>query len=185
MPSPRRSATATAARPSIAAPVVHTPSRARSYVIVACKLAVARFELQLCRKARVTEQTQTGPREIDQYFKTGEIWVVRGTAYPEGTPPKGYIKRPEEVLGYSITKGIPRDFFEEWMKQYGQTEMVKNRLIYACDTYDEIEGEARENEGVKDAFSPLDMPMREGEKPDSRIPHPLSDHVSTIEKMVV
>lgn len=181
---PRKSA----ARPEtpVTAPAVHTPSRGTTKVIVACKLAVARFELQLCREATITEQTQAGPREIKQFFKTGETWIVRGLAYPEGTPPKGYIKRPEEVLGYVLTRGIPKDFWDEWLRQYGKTDMVKNRLIYACDTYEDVEAIGSDNQDVRDSFSPLQMPDRPGDPDiDSRVPRPINQGVTNIEKMVV
>lgn len=131
------------------------------------------------------ENTQTGPRQIKQYVKAGEVWIVRGTAYPEGTPPRGFIKRPEEVQGYVITKGIPKDFWDAWVEQYGQTDMVRNRLIFACDTYDEIEGVAAENVDVKCAMSPLNMPFRDDEPVDTRIPRPVGSGLGPIERLSV
>lgn len=175
-----------AASPSIspAAPAVHVPAASRPKVTVGCKLAVSRFELQLCGSRTVTEQTQAGPREITQYFRTGEVWVVRGTAYPEGTPPKGFIKRPEEVDGAVLTRGIPADFFAEWMRQYAKSDMVKNGLIFAHESDDYIEGIAAELKGNKCAFSPLDMPERTGEAPaDTRVPRSVNANVGNIEKM--
>jgi hypothetical protein len=177
---PRQRAAARPETPAPAAPAVHTSNRSRATVIVACKLAVARFELQLCREATIREQTQAGPRDIKQFFKTGKTWIVRGTAYPEGTPPKGYIKRPEEVQGYVLTRGIPKDFWDAWVEQYGESEMVKNGLIYACDVEDDIDAIASDHIKVKDSFAPLNM-----DDGDARIPRPINNSVSTIEKMNV
>lgn len=182
---PNISAAARAAAASdISSPAVHTPKRSQKFVTIACKLAVSRFELQLCRKQMVTEQTQAGPREVPMFFRTGEVYVVRGTAYPEGTPPKRFFKRPEMVEGAAITAGVvPADFWAEWLKQYGKSDMVKNQLIFAAEEFDTIEGIAEEMKGEKCAFAPLDMPDREGEEPDTRVPRSMHDGVSTVEKM--
>lgn len=176
-------AAAAASSGDVSSPAVHAPQKSQRYVTIACKLAVSRFELQLCRKQTVKENTQTGPRDVEQYFKTGIVYVVRGTAYPEGTPPKKFFKRPEEIDGYAITENVvPSDFWDAWLEQYGKSDMVKNKLIFAAETYDEIEGIGAEMIKQKCAFAPLDMPERDGEPVDTRVPRSVHDGVSTVEK---
>jgi hypothetical protein len=181
----RRPASATRQQP-VEAPAVHTSRSTQSYVTVACKLGVARFELQLCEKRTVRVPSSGGVTiEEDHYFRVGKIWVVRGTAYPEGTPPKGFIRRPEEVEGYALTKGIPKEFWDEWVHQYKDLEMVKNRLIFAAETYDDIEGVADEMKDIRCGFSPLDMPDTEDGPVDGRVPRPIGEGVGGIEKLSV
>ncbi len=165
------------------APAVRVETRSGRTVTVACKLGIARFELQLCGKKMVTEQTQTGPREVPMYFKTGQVWVVRGTAYPEGTPPKGFIKRPDEVDGYALTPGIPADFWREWLEQNKNAEIVKNNLIFAFEDREDIAAMASDFTDVKCALSPLDMPVRDGDTPDTRVPRPMNDGISGIQRL--
>lgn len=155
----------------------------RRTVIVACKLGISRFELQLCEMRDVQENTQTGPRTVQQGFKSGEVWVVRGTAYPEGTPPKGFIKRAEDCDGYALTRNIPKVFWDRWLIQNGKAPMVTNRLIFAAETMDEVEGMAHEYRDVKSDLAPLDMPDREGEPVDARVPRSVHQGVGNIERM--
>lgn len=174
---PRRAA-------AVQAPAVHVDTRSTTKVIIACKVAVARLELQLCRKGQVRQQSQNGEeRTVEQYFKTGTIWIVRGTAYPAGTPPKGFMKRPEEVNGYVLTKGVPKDFWDAWIEQNKQLPMVQNNLIFACDTYDEIDGMTEDHNDIRCGFAPLEMPERTGDPIDGRVPRPLQQDVGAIERM--
>lgn len=171
------------AEPAVAAPAVTGQRRSGATVTVACKIAIARLELQLQRKVQVWEQTQAGPRQISQYVKEGIVWVVRGTAYPAGQTPRGFIDRPQMVDGYALTPGIPADFWEAWVEQNKLTDLVKSNLIYASPDRDDIAAFASDYTDMKCALAPLDMPQNESDPLDARVPRSMTPGVENIQKL--
>lgn len=129
------------------------PSSAGAKVIVACKLGVAFFQLQLCREETVDEQTQTGIRQVKKWTRTGQVVRIRGTAYPRGTPPAGYPERPTIVDGAALNHGVDKDFWDQWVEQNRLNPVVVNRMVFAHESRDHVEGQAREH---KDALSGLE-----------------------------
>lgn len=175
--------TPSTARPAPEAPAIHGAEQSNRTVFVGCKMGIARLELQLCVMKTVMENTQTGPREIKQGTRTGKPWVIRGVAYPEGTVPKGFIRRADDASGYAITRDIPKSFMDEWMEQYAKSDMVKNGLIIVADSERELRAMAADLQNVRCAMQPLDMPSREGEKLDDRVPRSMMAGVGNIAKM--
>ena len=102
-----------------------------SHVTVACKIGVAWLDLQLCEERDISENTQTGPRTIKQWIKTGKVVRIRGTAYPRGQAPDGFPDKPEMAEGYALTPGIPRDFWEKWVEQNRRSPMVESGMLFA------------------------------------------------------
>lgn len=60
------------------------------------------------------------------------------------------------VNGYALTPGIPRDFWEEWLKQNERSDLVRNHLIYAQDTHERAHAVANESTGVRSGLEPID-----------------------------
>lgn len=67
--------------------------------------------------------------------------------------------------GYALTYGIPRDFWEEWLKVNKDSPIVKNRHIFAAASENRAVGQAREFKEFKSGFQPLNQ---EG---DYRVPN--------------
>ena len=44
---------------------------------------------------------------------------------------QGAIIRPAQIGGFAITENVPKEFFEEWMRQNKEHPAVKNSLIFA------------------------------------------------------
>lgn len=171
----------TAAALTPTAPAVHTERKSTKFVTIACKVAVARIELQLCRMEMLDEDTQTGPRKVKRFFKHGPVYVVRGTAYPAGVPPKKFWKHPKMLEGAAITENVvPEDFWREWMKQHEEDLLVTSGLLFAAETYDDVEAIADEHKEIKCAFSPLDMPDNEKDPTDPRVPRSMNGGVGDI-----
>ena len=147
-------------------------------VIIACKIGVAWFELQLQQKRRISENTQTGVREVDIWVKTGNVVRVRGTAYPRGTPPAGFPPPPEMVLGAAITRNVDKEYWDAWVEQNKRNPIVVNRMIYAYEDFDSIRGVAKEQESVLSGLEPLNPVTAD----DARIPKPTNKSVSALEK---
>ena len=150
-------------------------------VTVACKIYFPWIDLQLCEKKQVMENTQTGPREVTQYEKTGPIVRIRGLAYPNGVAPDGFPERPQIIAGYALTRDVPRAFWEEWVKQNEKAPMVANHLIFAFENHEDIKAKGREHEKTFSGIEPLRrVPdgTPQGKIDDGRMPPPMSRAVT-------
>ena len=65
--------------------------------------------------------------------------------------------RPGLVYGYGITEGVPADFWAEWMKRNARSPFVLKGLLFAGKDMKEVEAQAREKQGLKSGFDPLDQ----------------------------
>lgn len=59
-------------------------------------------------------------------------------------------------LGYALTHGVDREFFEEWMKQNASIPAVKNHLIFAAARAADAKDAAKEKRGLRNGFEPID-----------------------------
>ena len=136
-------------------------------VTIACKLPIAWLDLQIYEKRTEMENTQTGPREIPVWRPAdGKMVRIRGTSYPRGTPPEGFIDRPTIINGYALTPGVDKDFWEEWKAQNAKAPFVVNGAIVAHETMDGLKGSTKDREKELTGLEPV---SRTG---DSRMPAP-------------
>lgn len=147
-------AAAQAARAEVAAPAIHGVSKGAKTVTVACKFPNGLL-LHVDEKATVSQQTPTGPISITEYRNTGRNVFVRGPAEPNGQIPKGY-KRPVVEGGYALTRGVSADFWEAWLDQHRDDDLVKNKIIFAHPEPDYLADMANEHAEFKSGFEPLD-----------------------------
>jgi hypothetical protein len=165
----RRAPTAPAA-----APAVHgTPSAART-VTVACKITNGLI-LQLCRMVPQREQTPVGVRDVMIAERTGTAYIIAGPAYPV-QPPPGYPRQVQIEGGYALTRGIPKDFWDQWLEQNKDAPFVKNGHVFAQPTMDSVIDQAQDGAKLRTGFEPLDV-SNDG-KNDSRMPRSTHPGVS-------
>lgn len=145
--------------------VVRSPKSGRT-VIVACKLGVRAFQMQLCQVVEKFQQDMQGGRYVKEAIRVGDVVEIRGTAYPRGTPPKGFPPAPLIVDGAALNFGIDADFFEKWLKQNELNPIVMNRMVFAHESRDHVEGVAREMKNEKSGLDPIDP----GDRNDPRLP---------------
>ncbi len=99
-------------------------------VTIACKLPNG----MLLQLFDIREVTETGPGGYRHTHKLAtprreEQYVVRGTGEFRGFDSK---KAHDLVAGYALTHGIPKKFWDAWVKQTGQyLDAVTNRFIFA------------------------------------------------------
>ena len=152
------------------------PKSSGEKVTVACKLGVAYYDIYLCREETVSENTQTGPRDVTRYVPIRDNTVrLRGTAYPRGTVPDGFPDRPLIVGGAAMNPGIDKDWFDHWLDQNKKNPLVMNRIIFAHTSLDHVKGEAKELAGVSSGMDPINP------KGDPRMPKSTNAAVSNIE----
>jgi hypothetical protein len=63
--------------------------------------------------------------------------------------------------GFAITTGVDRDWWEKWLEQNHESDLVKNKLIWALPNEQDVIKEARNLKEIKSGFEPLVI----GEKP--------------------
>lgn len=151
------------------------PSSAGAKVTVGCRLGIAYYDLQLCKKEPVFEQNMQGGRTVDVWLRVGNIVRIRGTAYPRGQPPDGFPDRPEIVGGASLTRGVDKEWFDEWLKQHARDPVVMNGMIFAHESNDHIIGMAKETAGRLSGLEPINQ------KGDPRITKSTRSEISNIE----
>jgi hypothetical protein len=53
-------------------------------------------------------------------------FIIEGCSFAQNKGPHQQIQN-----GYAITHGIPKDFWDEWLSQYKEMDIVKNGFIFA------------------------------------------------------
>ena len=157
-------------------------SNART-VVVACKIPNG-LVLQLQHPFEKFEDTREGPTKRTYNVFGGKRYVVRGPAYPVGTLPKGFAQyKPAPMIegGYALTRGIPKDFWEQWLKQNEQADFVippdgaEHGMIFAYDDLDDVVAAAREQEELLSGLEPLSTDEdAQGRLTDRRVPKPIT-----------
>ena len=87
--------------------------------------------------------------------KAGEA-VQRVTIKGINSLTKGQIIRPAQIGGYAITEDVPKEFFEEWMRQNKETAVVQNQLIFAHEQIASVKDMAQDRDELCHGFEPLD-----------------------------
>lgn len=156
---------------------VAKPQHAGGKVTIACKVGVAYIDLQLSRLEEVYENTQTGPRRIKEARRFGPVVRIRGTAYPRGTPPRGFPPPPLMVGGAALNPGIDKDFWDAWREQNKQSPYVINGMIFAHESDDHVRGRALEESAIHSGLEPLDPDSGK----DPRMPRATRSELTNIE----
>lgn len=172
MPSPKPVASKPAASLTL-------PKSART-VAVASKLPMT-VELQLCRPETKAVTGRYGTEQETVNVKYGKTYWIRGTSRPAGTLPKGY-KLPDVVDGgAAITPNVDADFFEQWLDQNKDTEIVRNGMIFAHASRDHVEGMAAERAAELSGLDPINPDQKpDGTMEDPRVPRPIDANVGPI-----
>jgi hypothetical protein len=59
--------------------------------------------------------------------------------------------------GYALTYGVPKDFWDEWLKRNENSPLVRGKHIFAASSENRAVGQAREYKEFKSGFQPLDQ----------------------------
>lgn len=151
------------------------PQSAGAKVTVACKLGVAYFDIQHTKIVEKFEQNMQGGRNVREAERVGNVVRLRGTAYPRGTPPKGFPPPPEMMNGAALTRGVDKDWFDEWLLQNKLNPVVQNKMVFAAETDDALRGESAELSKFLSGLEPIDPTSK-----DPRIPNSTRGEVENI-----
>lgn len=142
-------------RVASAAGEIARPQHAGDKVVVGCKLGIAYYDLQLQKPEEKFEQNMSGGRKVTEWTRLGGVIRIRGTAYPRGTPPKGFPAPPMVVDGAALNFGIDQDFMEEWLKQNKLNPVVMNGMVFIAKDIDAAQGIARDAVKVLSGLDPV------------------------------
>lgn len=115
-----------------------------------------------------------GMRLVRQARETGARVTINGPAHPFGVSPLAKV-----VGGYALTYNVPAEFFDKWMEQNHDTDLVKNKIIFAQPTIDRVEAQAYEQRTVRSGMEPLARDTS-GEMVDERVPRPINPLINAI-----
>ncbi len=140
---------------SITGPVNHdarlTTKARTGTVIVGCKTPNG-IIMQLSTAEKSSEPVMGGGhREVTVGRKVGVKYEIRGTSVPFGTVPKFIM-----AGGYALTSGIPEDFWEKWLEQNRDADIVQRELIVAHKSMDDVDSHCVNNETLKTGLEPID-----------------------------
>lgn len=124
--------------------------RSSSTVTVACKLPSG-IIMRLFKMEEMQEPAPGGTRTIKKARQVGETFQIRGVAVPFGVIPSFRI-----VGGYALTPGVPRQFWEDWLEQNEELELVKNKLIFAHEQQDYVVDKAKDQASIRSGLEPID-----------------------------
>lgn len=92
------------------------------------------------REVKVAEAT----RGAKQFIVQGNSWAQNKGAHQQ------------IVGGYAITHGIPKDFWELWLEQNKDSDIVVNGMLFAHQEAASTTAEAKEKESEKSGLERLD-----------------------------
>lgn len=125
---------------------------ARSTVTVGCKLPNGLL-LRLFNMVPTDVPVMGGgTKTVLQADPVGEPVKINGYAVPFGMRPRFGI-----ISDIALTKGVPADFWHEWLKQNQKLDVVVKGLIFAHGDTDRVEDAAEERgPELKCGLEPLD-----------------------------
>ncbi len=110
-----------------------------------------------------------GSRDVEIAEPTGDEVIIAGVATEVGK-----LSRAPIVMGYAVTKGVSKEFWDEWLKQNKDAAYVKNNCIYAFKDHASGEDKAKDLENERSGLEPMAL---EG---DPRRPQPRGSLISGV-----
>src|ERR1700681_2652555 len=129
-----------------------TLPRSRDTVTVACKLPRGIF-LRLCRMEDSAEQSPMGIKTVKVARWYGDQVRINGVAAQNNPAPGNSAFA--QTGGYALTPDVDREFFETWLQQNADADVVRNELIFAHGTDADVRRHTRENEKVRSGLEPI------------------------------
>lgn len=140
-------------------------------VTVACKLPHG-LTLRVFRMEDFAEPVMGGgTRTVKKAILAAEPVTLNRAAAPQGESHEHRV-----IGGYALTPGIDADFWGTWLEQNKDSDIVRNRLVFALEKEASVESKAREHKDTTSGLERLDVrsvPSKDGGEPamaDKRIP---------------
>lgn len=152
--------------------------KSATHVTVACKIGLPWIDFEVCEEREISENTQTGPRPIKQWFRTGKVVRIRGTAYPRGEAPEGFPSKPEMIVGYALTRNVSSDIWDAIKKQHEKAPYFTSGMIFDFNRDEDIKAKAREHSKELSGLEPIQRDKND--ITDARMPRSINGAVSNV-----
>lgn len=173
------------APPSIEAPSIagiETRTQHAGSVTVACKIPqglVLQLQHPMSRRVPTGRGAEDDYAVIEVMVFGGKRYHVFGPAMPAQVGPD-YILPHAVEGGYALTRGIPADFWRQWLEQNKLADYVVNKMIFAMDA-ESSQSKAREHGELKSGLEPLSQETgANGVLKDRRVPKSINTNVSRV-----
>lgn len=125
-------------------------SSAGAKVTVACKIPNG-LRLRVFQMIKSQELVMGGGvREMQIANPVGEPILINGPAVPFGAIPNFLI-----VGGYALTEGVDKETWDAWLAANKESQMVKNKLVFAYEKDGMAAGAAHEHEEIRTGLEPM------------------------------
>lgn len=144
------------------------PETTGETVTVACKLPGGLI-LRMFEEFEYQEPSQTGMRDVKGYKpKQDKQWTIRGTYVASAGQAYNQANNAVAELlpgGYALTYGVPKEIWDNWYHYNRNTQMVKNKVVWAMPSLPAATERARTEDmrKVKSGLEPLN-PARPAER---------------------
>ena len=121
-------------------------------VTIACKLPHG-LKLRVFDMVERTEHVMGGGSRAFKLAQPKEkTFNIAGFAHPQNAAPKAQL-----IEGYALTHGVDKDFWDLWIAQNADADMVKNGLIFAHVKQQDTNAEAREKKTTRSGLERLEV----------------------------
>jgi hypothetical protein len=138
-------------------------------VTVACKMPNGMI-LRVFQEVEVEEPAPQGSKRFQRWRVVGEPVRIMGPKAPHGMMAKAPVES-----GAALTFGVDADFFNKWLEQNKELDIVRKRLIYGNEKQAMVSGEAKEQANAVTGLEAL-VPDT-----DYRIPRTMNPNVGKLQ----
>lgn len=136
---------------TMVAPAVKAAAPEGGTVTVACKLPHGLFLRNFTMIERDEPVMGGGTKVAKVAQEKGDRIRINGVAVPFGAIPNYPI-----VGGYALTQNVDADFWNEWLRANRDSDVVKNKLIFAHATPAQAHDQSTEQQKVRSGLEPID-----------------------------
>lgn len=99
-----------------------------------------------------------GMKDVTEFKPDGRMYTINGNRAPHATPlvdAQGNAIMLEQ--SFALTPDIPKDFWDLWLEQNKNSEVVKRGLIFASGKHLEVRAMAKTHRDEKHGLEPIDV----------------------------
>jgi hypothetical protein len=130
----------------------HVNPRSGEKVTVACKLPHGLILRVFNKTTRREAILGGGTREFEVFEPDPNIAIrIHGNVAPFGKAVPGL----HEASGYALTHNVPKDIWDRWLEANADSDIVRQKLVFAAPTRDAAESMATDAKDVRSGLEPM------------------------------
>jgi hypothetical protein len=137
-------------------PAANPAVRSGDTVCVACALQNGLILRLFDMQDRNEPTAHGGSTPIKVAIPRHETWRLNGPAVDIAKIAAGRYPEFQMVGSYALTPGIPRDFWEEWLSQNRDSDIVRKKIVFAGSSENNARAEAKDAGRIRSGLEPID-----------------------------